>query len=636
MCGIAGIWIHGGAGEAELLRRVRPMGAALAHRGPDNADEWTSPLMGLALAHRRLAVVDLTPEGRQPMHSADGRYVLVFNGEIYNQAELRAALPDMVWRGTSDTEVLLAAISRWGLPDALARSVGMFALALWDVRDKYLYLARDRFGEKPLYYGRCDKTFLFGSELKALTAFPGWTGRVDPAVLSLYLRLGCVPAPYSIWQGIQKLPAGTWLRVEDCTVCPDGPQAYWSASAAAEAARRDPFPDDPVVATNELEQLLRRVVGGQQVSDVPLGAFLSGGIDSSLIVALMQSLSRRPVRTFTIGFRESGFDEAPFARQVASHLGTDHTELYVTPEEARAVIPRLATIYDEPFADSSQIPTCLVAGLARRHVTVALSGDGGDEMFGGYNRHVVAPALWRWPPVARRMAAGLVGTLPPNRWDAVAPLLPARRRHASLGDKLYKVAALARCDTKEQLYRRLITCWQEIPSLFDEDELSHPWLADWRGDWSVAEAMMLADARGYLSDDIMAKVDRATMAASLESRAPFLDHRVFEFAWRLPETLRIRGRQGKWLLRQLLYRYVPKELVERPKTGFGVPIDAWLRGPLREWADSLLSEERLRGEGWFQPEPIRRAWAEHLSGRRNWQHQLWTVLMFQAWQERWL
>jgi asparagine synthase (glutamine-hydrolysing) len=347
-------------------------------------------------------------------------------------------------------------------------------------------------------------------------------------------------------------------------------------------------------------------------------------------------LSNRPVRTFTIGFRESSYDEAPFARRVASHLGTDHTEFYVTPAEAREVIPRLATIYDEPFADSSQIPTSLVADLARRHVTVALSGDGGDELFGGYNRHTLAPALWRWPRGLRRVAATAIGMLSPQQWDTASAMLPAGFRHASLGDKLYKVAALAKCDSGDQLYRRLITCWLDSPELMPSEEALHPWLVGWQGGWSVAEAMMLADARGYLADDILAKVDRATMAVSLESRAPFLDHRVFEFAWHLPAALRIRGGRGKWLLRQLLYRYVPRELVERPKAGFAVPIDAWLRGPLREWAEHLLGEARLRREGWFRPEPIRQAWAEHLSGRRNWQHQLWTVLMFQSWQEKWL
>ena len=651
MCGFAGIldprrrW-----DEAALGHLVAGMAGTLAHRGPDDAGLWTDATAGIALGHRRLAVMDLSPAGRQPMASASGRYVIAYNGEIYNFWELRAELERSgrapAWRGHSDTEVLLAGFEAWGVEATLRRSVGMFALALWDAAERALWLARDRMGEKPLYYGWVDGCLAFGSELKALRRVPGWRGEVDREALALFLRHNYVPAPWSIHREVRKLPPGHLVRF-DAGAAPGRwpePRAYWSLVEAAERGLADPLPPDPDACAEAVEEALRRSLAGQRVADVPLGAFLSGGIDSSTVVALLQAMAGGPVRTFTIGFREAGYDEAREAARVARHLGTEHTELYVTPREALAVIPRLPEIYDEPFADSSQIPTCLVSRLAREHVTVALSGDGGDELFGGYNRYVWALGLWRrlerLPRPLRTAAARAIRALPPGAWErlfaAAGPVLPQRLRVRQPGAKMHKLAELLGCTDPVAIYLRLVSHWEdpasvvlgaEEPATVLSDPCRQPRLP------TFLERMMCLDALTYLPDDILVKVDRAAMAVSLETRVPFLDHRVVETAWRVPVALKLREGKGKWLLRRILHRHVPPELVERPKMGFGVPVEHWLRGPLRDWAESLLDEARLRREGYLDPAPVRRLWSEHLAGRGSWQYWIWDVLMFQAWLE---
>ncbi len=646
MCGFAGIL--GPAGPAaERAATARSMAATLAHRGPDDEGSWVDPRGEVAFGFRRLSIIDLTPEGHQPMHSADGRYTVVFNGEIYNFATLRSELEALGrrFRGRSDTEVLLASIVEWGLEAALPRLWGMFAFVLWDARERVLNLARDRIGKKPLYFGWQGQTLLFGSELKALRAHPGFAASIDRDALASYLRFCYVPAPYSIHRGINKLPPASWV-----TLRPDRPgespaaHRYWDPIAIAHAGQENPDRLPDAEAARSLEALLSDAVRLRTVADVPIGAFLSGGIDSSTIVALLQAQSGRKVRTFTIGFTYGEYDESANARGVAEHLGTDHTELLVTPDEALAVLPRLPTLYDEPFADSSQVPTFLVSQLARRQVTVALSGDGGDEMFGGYHRYVAGTRLWSLarglPRPLRRAAVLGLELFSPSSWDRIGVLadraLPRSRRGLVTGNRMQKLATVLGMTELEAIYERLVSTWPEPERLLREgrETISSP-LGDHRADglFAPAHRMMLLDLLGYLPDDILVKVDRASMGASLEARAPYLDHRIAEFAWRLPIRQKIRAGEGKWLLRRVLERHVPRALFERPKKGFGVPIDAWLRGPLREWTEDLLSEERLRREGFFDPAPIRKALREHLEGTRNRQYELWAILMFEAWRD---
>lgn len=650
MCGFTGYFSGQWPGEQALPRLAR-MTATLTHRGPDSDGHWLDADAGIALGHRRLAIVDLSPAGAQPMPSPCGRYVVAFNGEIYNHGMLRTELARSgmapTWRGHSDTETLLAGFEAWGIQATVERAVGMFAFAVWDRQARTLTLGRDRLGEKPLYYGwqgrGSSAVFLFGSELKALRAHPAFAATIDRDALCLYMRHMAVPSPHSIYQGIKKLPPGTLLTVS--RQLPDAqPLAYWSGVAVAKRGVAQPFTGTPDQAVDALELLLKDAVRQQMVADVPLGAFLSGGIDSSTVVALMQAQSARPVKTFTIGFNEEGFNEAVHAKAVAAHLGTDHTELYVTPDQAMAVIGRLPNLYDEPFADSSQIPTFLVSQMARQHVTVSLSGDAGDELFCGYNRYALTASLWhklvRLPLPLRRAAAWGLTRLSPQAWSRLAAHTPLARRWSGLGDKVHRGAGVMASRTADELYLRMVSNWEDPASVVlggGEPATVLTGAAPALAGLSNVERMMVLDMLTYLPDDILTKVDRAAMGVSLETRVPFLDHRVVEFAWHLPLHYKLRQENGvqttKWALRQVLYRHVPQALIERPKMGFGVPIDSWLRGPLRAWAEDLLGEQRLRREGYFNPAPVRQKWAEHLSGQRNWQSPLWSVLMFQAWLE---
>ena len=645
MCGLAGFFDPRGLASDDAARLAVAMADAIRHRGPDDAGAWVDGDGGIAFAHRRLTVLDLSPAGKQPMHSASGRYVMVFNGEIYNHLELRHTLPGgqaglREWRGHSDTETLLAAFEAWGVEETLRQSAGMFALALWDRRRRTLTLARDRLGEKPLYYGRQGGVFLFASELKALRLHPAFTNQLDRRVLASYLRYNYVPAPGSIYQGIGKLPPGTFLELDSAAAGDEEPVAYWSLRDACATGQRELFCGDAREAGDRLEDLLGRAVEGQMVADVPLGAFLSGGIDSSTVVAIMQSRSTRPVKSFTLGFHDENYDEAAQAAAVARHLGTEHTEFYVTASDAMNVIPELPGIWDEPFADSSQIPTLLVSRLARRRVTVALSGDGGDELFGGYNRYLQGERWWRrfsrLPLPVRRILSGLCSGLSDRMVTRLAATLVSRRRIPMFSLKFRKLAEVMACESGMLYYRKLVSQWERPEEVvIDGDEPGMAGCPESAGSTGLEPGsrpwMMFMDLISYLPDDILVKMDRAAMSVGLETRVPLLDHRLVEFAWRLPLDMKIREGQGKWLLRQVLYKYVPRELVEKPKMGFGVPLDIWLRGPLRDWAEDLLAEERLRREGFLRPAPIRRKWQEHLVGHRNWAYHLWGVLMFQAW-----
>jgi asparagine synthase (glutamine-hydrolysing) len=644
MCGIAGLLdTKQGKGHEELSAIARRMATSLRHRGPEDEGVWADPASGIAFGHRRLSIIDLSPAGHQPMHSACGRYVITYNGEIYNFKSLRAELEQLgqAFRGHSDTEVLLAAITHWGVERALEKFNGMFAFALWDRQDKVLFLSRDRAGEKPLYYGWAGHTLLFASELKALHQYPDFRGEVDRGALAVYVRHNYIPAPHSIYKGIYKLTPGTLLAIRGFG-SDASPKPYWSAKRAAEDGLASPFRGSASEAVTQLDSLLNDAVNLRMVSDVPLGAFLSGGIDSSLIVAIMQANSSQPVKTFTIGFHSAEFNEAESAKAVARHLGTDHTELYVTPEEAMGVIPRLPGLYDEPFADSSQIPTFLVSQLARRKVTVSLSGDAGDELFGGYATYLWGRSVHQrvnWMPRAlRNAAAKSLGPLARFDWNGLFDrhhaVVPGSFKKRDVTRVLEKLTSVLTATEREALYRVLLSYWMDSASVVLDSKEKKTALTDKDG-WAklpdFVHVMMYVDTVMYLPDDILVKVDRASMGVSLESRVPLLDHRVIEFAWRLPLAMKITGNTGKSPLRQLLYKYVPRTLVDRPKRGFAVPVGEWLRGQMRPWAEELISESRLRNDGYFAAEPILQKWHEHLKGRHNWQPQLWGVLMFQAW-----
>lgn len=648
MCGITGYWQEPGLDQHSMRAIVQGMTTTLEHRGPDDADVWADEATGLALGFRRLAIVDLSPLGRQPMASPSGRYIIVFNGEVYNYRTLRWQLETegyRSFRGGSDTEVMVTAIEAWGLEAAVKRFVGMFAFALWDRQERCLHLVRDRLGIKPLYYGWQGSVLLFGSELKALLAYPGFRPEIDPGAVSLYMLHNYVPTPLSIFRGIAKLPAGTILTVPEQRADHVKPQPYWSVQQIAAAGLAEPFEGSDREAIERLDLLLQEAVRLRMIADVPLGAFLSGGVDSSTVVALMQINSGQPIKTFSIGFHEAHYNEATYAAAVARHLRTDHTEVYITPSEAQAVIPRLPQMYDEPFGDASQIPTYLVSALARRSVTVSLSGDGGDELFGGYRRYFDANRIWRQigsiPRPVRTMSAHLIAAGLADQWKAglrpLKAILPSYLQRRVSRERLHLLAGALRAPTGDDFYLEMVNYWRRRDQVMCDPTEGTPLSAD-RAQWAIGsnyfQRMMWYDMITYLPDDILTKVDRASMAVSLEARVPLLDHRVVEFAASLPFSLKVRDHQGKWLLRQVLYQYVPQELIERPKMGFAVPIDAWLRGPLRDWAEALLDERRLHQEGIFNPGPIRWRWQEHLARHRDWQFRLWTVLQFQAWRER--
>ena len=645
MCGIAGLLESSSRNSPEVLRDiVTRMADTLRHRGPDDSGAWVDADAGVALSMRRLAILDLSPAGHQPMCSSSGRYVIVFNGEIYNSedlgCDLLAETPELTFRGHSDTEVMLASFDRWGVEQSVCRFNGMFAFAVWDRAERRLWLARDRMGEKPLYYGWIGKALLFASELKALRMHPDFSGEINRDALALFLRHNCVPAPYSIYRNISKLLPG-------CIASFDAQfgmklRSYWSLKQVAAAGVSEFYRGSETDAIDQLDSLLKDSVRRRMVADVPVGVFLSGGIDSSVVTAIMQTQSTAPVRSFSIGFEELPYNEAEDAAKVARHLRTEHTELYVTPDEAMKVIPELSHYYDEPFADSSQIPTYLVSRLARQTVTVGLSGDGGDEVFAGYNRHLWLGRLWNrsrlMPRFILQLLAALVLVLPPKRWEQVLrwlePVLPEWTKQRLPGDKLHKMAELLTSDNKLELYLGVASHWgapqrlligaSEPPTLITDTQ-NWPALSDF------TELMIYLDTMTYLPDDILVKLDRASMAVSLEARVPLLDHRIVEFAWQLPMQMKIRDGVGKWVLRQVLKRYVPDELIHRPKMGFGLPLGPWLRGPLRDWAESLLSEQRLRQDGYFEVAPVRQRWSEHVRGTRNWSYHIWDVLMFQAW-----
>ncbi len=625
MCGLAGFFTNKKftLSEPDLLNK---MGDTLVSRGPDDGGIWFDSNVGVGLAHRRLAVIDLTNAGHQPMSSTTGRYVMAFNGEIYNHLDLRRRLNSegdtSEWRGHSDTETLLACFEKWGIEKTLVSTVGMFAIALWDLNEQKLILARDRLGEKPLYWGWHDGVLLFGSELKALKAHSAFCKDINRGALALYLRHNYVPAPFSIYENIEKLMPGHYVSISvNDTRASVTPVPFWSLNDVVKAGLASPLQGDSMMMVDVLEKQLVESIDIQMLADVRLGAFLSGGVDSSLVVALMQKQSPRPVKTFTIGFDESGFNEAEHALAVSKHLGTEHTEIYVGASDALNVIPALPQFFCEPFADSSQIPTYLVSQLARQHVTVALSGDAGDELFGGYNQYKFAPKMWgqlnRVPLSVRQFAAAASKSIPlPAKVKKLLNVLPAKGR--------------------EDFYHRLQSHWYSPESVVIGAKEPVTLLTSshsWPESVDFQSWMMAMDAQCYMVDDILVKVDRASMANSLETRVPFLDHRVVELAWRIPQAMKIREGKGKWILRQVLYRHVPQEMIERPKKGFSIPLGEWLRGPLREWAETLLSEERIIKDGYFNVSPIRETWKRHLSGADDYSTKLWSILMFQAWLE---
>ena len=645
MCGIVGfIDKNGSFDKYKQQSIISNMTETLAHRGPD--DDGCFWHFGVALGHRRLSIVDLSSHGSQPMTACSGRYVIVFNGEIYNHLLLREKInklnPDIIWYGCSDTETLLTCIDIWGLEKTIKNCNGMFAFALLDKRDDAIYLVRDRMGEKPLYYGVQKGVFLFASELKALKKHPAFQGEIDRDSLALQLKYNYIPSPYSIYKGVNKLIPGTILKIpvnikfnsiEDM----GEPKPYWSLKEVAMNAKSNIFTGSPSEAVNNLDKLLLRSVKEQMEADVPLGAFLSGGIDSSLIVSLMQSLSSSPVKTFSIGFEEGGYNEAVHAKKIAKHLKTEHTELYVSAQDAINVIPKLSNLYDEPFSDSSQIPTYLVSEMAKKSVSVSLSGDAGDELFGGYNRYLWSEKIWSkvklMPVSVRIFIAWGMTSISPKIWNKILSqivFLPLP------GDKIHKLASLLPASSAEDFYFHLVSNWYDVSNIVLGSKgrlapVEREGLMQELG--SIEQNMMYLDSISYLPDDILVKVDRAAMGVSLETRIPFLNHQVVEFAYQLPLSMKINAGQSKWILRQVLDKYIPRVMMERPKMGFAVPIDIWLRGPLRDWAESLLNESRLREEGFFNPELIREKWGEHLSGSRNWHHHLWSVLMFQSWLE---
>jgi asparagine synthase (glutamine-hydrolysing) len=646
MCGIAGFWKQYADKNTDWLDEiVSTMANTLIHRGPDDSGTWIDPDAGIAFGHRRLAIIDVSKAGHQPMISADGRFIITYNGEIYNFQKLRQQLEKKGhrFRGHSDTEVMLASFVHWGVESCVKKFNGMFAFALWDRQNRQLWLARDRIGEKPLYYGVQNGTFFFASELKAIRAHPDFRPTINRDALASFLRFSYVPAPYSIYEGIKKLLPGHMLCFKS-PLSESNPQSYWSLEEVMHASNRDPFSGSEDEAVDELEEMLKQTVKSRMISDVPLGAFLSGGVDSSTVVALMQSQSDRPVNTFTVGFREIEFNEAVHAKKVARHLGTNHTELYVSPQDAMDVIPKLSEMYDEPFADSSQIPTHLISALARQHVTVALSGDGGDELFAGYNRYLHAQKRWKLiesiPIELRKVISGMLMSIPVNTvekiYEKIQFFIPSRSRIPLFSEKFQKAAQTISVSDQIQLYKRLVSIiymperylcsGTEYTSFIDDESLR-------KESSEFVSIMQKLDLMTYLPDDLLAKVDRASMAVSLETRVPFLDHDIIEFVMGLPLEFKVKNTNTKRLLRKVLYRYVPKELIERPKMGFTIPLGQWLRDPLKDWAQDLIEPDYLKKSGYFRSDEVLQMWDEHLKRRTNWGHQLWNILMFQSWLE---
>lgn len=640
MCGLVGVWQHN---EGVDISLIEEMARLISHRGPDEAGVWTSPDGRLGLGHRRLSIIDLSPAGSQPILSSCGNYALVFNGEIYNHAQVRKSLertdPGLKWRGHSDTEVLVELLAQVGVKDALPRLNGMFAFAFFDLRARVLTLARDRMGEKPLFFGHVGGAFVFASELKALKALPLWSGKVNRNSLALYLRHNCVPAPHCIYDGLHKLPAGSFIEVSEAGGRITDPNVYWDVAGVARWSEESTEGATDVHAVlSELDSLLSEAVSSRMEADVPLGAFLSGGYDSATVVAKMQERSMSRVKTFSIGFHAEEYNEAQHAKKIAEILNTEHTELYLTDQDALDVVPKLPLIYDEPFADSSQIPTFLVSQLARENVKVALSGDGGDELFAGYNRHVVGDKVWRqvnWlPPSVRPLLSQLIERISKYDLTSAMSLLPSHLRAPILQNKLQKLAKALGEDSVRDFYISLSSHWENPHDIVLGVSLTNNSARAWSlpvTELQPRELMQLLDQMTYLPDDILTKVDRASMAVNLEARVPFLDHRLVEFAWSLPDHFKVREGVGKWALREVLHKHIPKEIMQRPKQGFGIPLAEWLRGPLREWADELLSEQRLRTDGFFEPAPIIEKWGLHKAGIDGWQYHIWDVLMFQAW-----
>jgi asparagine synthase (glutamine-hydrolysing) len=646
MCGISGFYSKSPFQSNEILKK---MNLAIYHRGPDDTGIWQDDNAGIFFGHQRLSIIDLSKAGHQPMISNSGRFILTYNGEIYNHLKIRKELEknnsNIIWRGNSDTETILEAIDFWGIELTLRKTEGMFAFGLWDQKTRSLTLARDRIGEKPLYFGwqgkGGNKVFLFGSELKALKAHPEFRAEIRRDSIALQLRHNCIPAPYSIYKDIFKLLPGHYLELKESdlknSLLPNS-QTYWSLIETAIYGNNNQFTNSENNIQKDLEELLQSSVKKQMISDVPLGAFLSGGVDSSVLVALMQSQSNLPVKTFTIGFSEEDYNEADHAKKIAKHLGTNHTELYVSSKRAMEVIPKIPLIYDEPFSDSSQIPTFLVAQLASKQVKVALSGDAGDELFCGYNRYLMSKKFWNIvsliPLSCRKILSSGLKILSSQNWQRISKVLPSSSQYHNFGDKIYKGVDALKAKTLSDLHYILSSHWQNPTEIVFNTKQSATIFNELRPllkDLNDQEQMMALDFVTYLPDDILVKVDRASMASSLETRIPFLDHKLIEYVWKIPHSLKYRNGKGKWILRQILNKYVPKNLTERPKMGFAVPIDTWLRGPLRDWAENLLNEKRLIEEGYFNPKLIRDKWTEHLSGKRNWQHHLWDILMFQAW-----
>jgi len=632
MCGICGIFQINGAPKFPLGATAEKMAERIIHRGPDAGETWVDDDAGIALGHRRLSIIDLSAAGAQPFHSADGRWVLSYNGELYNTQSLKTALEKtgVRFKGHSDTEVLAESIAVWGIEKALDLTEGMFAFAIWDRKERKLTLVRDRLGIKPLYWGKIGNRILFGSELRCFQAVPDFEPEIDVAATAAFFRFNCIPAPLSIFKGVEKLLPGQSVsidrqgRIERNT--------YWNLREIARdgLSRNSSISDESAI--QELEILMRGSIRRHMISDVPLGAFLSGGIDSSLVAALMQAESPRQIKSFSIGFNEPNYNEADYAKEVAHHLNTDHTELYFNASQALEIVPSIAQVYDEPFADSSQLPTYILSKLTREHVTVALSGDGGDELFAGYNRYLWNQTIQNWnarlPRCVRTGIARGMTALSPSTLDGLAALSP--RRLPQFGDKLHKLAAILPLEGDE-IYRALVSHWQGLV-LGDEKHEGVFWDQNLSNDFpDSVSRMQFLDSVTYLPDDILTKVDRASMAVSLEVRVPILDHKIVEYAWRMPNRMKLRGSTGKWILREILYKHVPKQLINRPKMGFGVPIGEWMKGPIRDWAEDLISEQKLNTHGLLNGGAIRQKWDEHLGGRRNWQYHLWDVLMFQSW-----